>query len=448
MKKLIVGAAMLAVVMSGCKKDPDPTPVDTYTMEERARDGLYELMKVMYLWNTQIPTVKVSDYAGPDDLLEAMRYTAKDKWSFVTSYDDFIASMEGSFVGHGIRMGLDPSDNVRVVSLYKNSDLWPQGVRRGWIVVAVNDTPLAPIFIEGDGTAYNNVMGASTAGITNKFLFKKPDGTEVTLYSTKANFTINSVTADTVFDRPYGKTAYLCFESFIEPSEEELNTAFASFIAKGATNIIVDLRYNGGGYMSIAQQLASQIIGNSHTTDICYRLKYNTTVAADWDESYNFITTDTPLGVNKVVFITTRSSASASEVVINSLKPYMDVYLVGDTTHGKPVGMNLWGFPFPSSSVPDPDYEYVFAPITFEYVNASGEGRFYDGMVPNILAADDLTRDFGDTEELSLKAALSIIEGTTTKSAVSLPGKRSVIFSEGDQLPTNLILDSPKSFKK
>jgi C-terminal processing protease CtpA/Prc len=132
--------------------------------------------------------------------------------------------------------------------------------------------------------------------------------------------------------------------------------------------------------------------------------------------------------------------------VINSLKPYVSVTLVGDTTHGKPAGMNIWGYPFPSNSNPNPDYRYVFAPITFEYVNASDEGRFYEGIAPDVKAADDITRDFGDPEEASLAAAIAVLQGTKAKS--STPVRRSRVFTEGDQLPTNLILGPPQPFLK
>jgi C-terminal processing protease CtpA/Prc len=444
MKKVILLSILLIPLVYSCKKDPDP--VDEYTIEERARDGLYDLMKYVYLWYNTMPTVKASDYAGPEEILEALRYTPRDRWSFVADFESFMASMEGSFVGHGIRMGLDDNDNVRVVSLYEGSDLWPKGVRRGWIVKSVNNTLLAPLFISGNDAAYNALMGASTAGIVNTFTFIKPDGSEVTYTSTKASFTINSVTAATILDLSSGKTGYLCFETFIDPSEQELNEAFADFKANNVTDLIIDLRYNTGGYMDIAQQLSSLVLSWDDTTQVCYKLKYNSLVGPQWDESYNFTRTESPLGLNRVVFITTRSSASASEVVINSLKPYIDVKLVGDTTHGKPAGMNIWGFPFPSDSDPEPDYQYVFAPITFEYVNASDEGRFYDGMPPDVRAADDITHDFGDPEETSLKAAIGILEGT--KAATATPFRRTRIYSEGNQLPTELFLGPPQSFRK
>jgi carboxyl-terminal processing protease len=441
MKKIILIIALLIPLVFSCKKEPEPVPV-VPTMAEKARDDLYDLMKIVYLWYDKIPTIKVSDYEGPADILEAMRYVPKDKWSFVANYDDFMNMMGGSFVGHGISLALDPGNQVRIVSIYHNCDLWPKGVRRGWIIKEVNDTPLAPIFIAGDNTAYNNLMGPSTAGLTNKFLFIKPDGSEVTYTSTKASFTINSVTTSTVLDLPGGKTGYLCFETFIEPSEQELNDAFAYFKANNITDLIIDLRYNRGGYLNIAQQLASLVMGAADTTKICVKLKFNNQVAADWNESYNFIRTASPLGLNRVVFITTGSTASASEVVINSLKAYITVKLVGSTTEGKPTGMNLWGYPFPTSSDQNPDYQYVFAPVTFEYVNALDQGGFYDGMTPDVLAGDDITHDFGDPEELSLKAAIAVLEGK--KAASALPVRSSTIYTEGNQLPANLFLSPVK----
>ena len=444
MKRIILITLLVIPLLSGCRKDPDP--VDEYTLEERARDGLYDLMKYAYLWYNAMPTVKISDYDGPEEILEALRYKTRDKWSFVTDYESFMASMQGTFVGHGIRMSLDNSNNVRVVSLYDGSDLWPKGVRRGWIVREINDTPVAPIFISGDDAAYNSLMGPSTAGYTNKFLFQKPDGTTVTYSSTKSSFTINSVTAAKVLDLTSGKTGYLSFETFIDPSEQELNEAFADFKANNITDLIVVLGYNGGVYLYFAGRLSSLVMKAADTTKVCYTLKYNSLVGPDWDESFKFVRTESPLGLDRVVFITTRSSASASEVVINSLKPYVNVTIVGDTTHGKPAGMNIWGYPFPSNSNPDPDYEYVFAPITFEYVNSTGEGRFYEGMIPDILAADDITRDFGDPQEASLAAAIGFLQGTKAKS--SSPPRRSRVFSEGDQLPVNLYLGPPQSFRQ
>ncbi|MCK7538783.1 MAG: S41 family peptidase [Marinilabiliales bacterium] len=142
-------------------------------------------------------------------------------------------------------MSLDNSNNVRVVSLYDGSlTLWPKGVRRGWIVREINDTPLLRSSFQAMMLPTMPLWVPSTAGITNKFLFQKPDGTTVTFSSMKSSFTINSVTAAKVLDLTSGKTGYLSFETFIDPSEQELNEAFADFKASNVTDLIIDLRYN------------------------------------------------------------------------------------------------------------------------------------------------------------------------------------------------------------
>ncbi len=445
MKRLLLILLLIIPLLHSCKPDkPDPDP--TYTLRERARDGLYDLMKYVYLWYDKMPTVKASDYQGPEDILEALRYRPLDRWSFIADYQAFMASMQGSFVGHGIQLALDNSNNVRVVSLYHGSDLWPKGVRRGWIVKTVNGTALAPIFISGNSSAYNALMGPGTAGITNTFTFINPEGDEVTYASTKAGFTVNSVAEAKTLDLSSGKTGYLSFSTFIEPSEQELNEAFAGFKADNVTDLIIDLRYNTGGYMNIAQQLSSLVLSPGDTTKVCYKLAYNPLIGPEWNETEKFMKTGSPLGLDRVVFITTRSSASASEVVINSLRPWISVYLVGDTTHGKPTGMNVFGFPFPSASQPKPDYKYVFAPVTFEYLNANNDGRFYGGMAPDVLAPDDITHDFGDPEEASLKAAINLLKGL--KAAPAMPVRRNDIWREGSLPPADLFLAPPQPFVK
>jgi len=442
MKRIILITILLIPLLAGCKKDPDPEPVDEYTFEERARDALYDLMKAVYLWYDKMPVIKLSDYPGPAELLAALRYKTYDNWSQVVDYDAFMAYYAGEFVGHGISMGLDQTGQVRILTIYKNSDLWPKGVRRGWILKKVNGIDIAPIMLSGDGTAWNTAWGASTAGVTNTLLFVKPDAAEVTLTSTKTALTVNTVMADTVFDRSGRKIAYLCFDAYLETSEAELNEAFAYFVDKGATDLIIDLRYNGGGLSDVALQLASLVVDNTYTDKVCVKYKYNALVASDWDKTYNFLTTTSPLGLDKVVFITTRGSASASEYTINSLKPWIDVTLVGDTTYGKPVGSHAWAYPFPSNSVPEPDYEYIYSVIAFKYVNSMNEGDFFGGIPPDVLVNDDITRDFGDTEELSLKAALAVIEGTKAGSAI--PYHRTKVFTESPKMLPSLIDKLPK----
>jgi C-terminal processing protease CtpA/Prc len=271
MKKLLFALILLISVITSCKKEisvPDVTPA-------MARDSLYFLMKDVYYWYNLMPSVNRESYADPYTLLDAMKYKELDRWSFVADYDQFNQKMQGEYVGHGFRIGLDDNDTVRIALIYKYSPLYQLGVRRGWVVRKINDKDLAPIFIAKDGKAYTDLIGPNVAGITNKFLFKKPDGSTMTISSTKSSFTVNSVILFDTLHLKSGITGHLVFDSFIEPSEDELRQAFKFFAENNVQDLIVDLRYNSGGYLYIAQLLASYISGNGYTNTIFAKITYN-----------------------------------------------------------------------------------------------------------------------------------------------------------------------------
>jgi|WetSurMetagenome_2_1015567.scaffolds.fasta_scaffold95948_2 carboxyl-terminal processing protease len=428
MKRFVFIALAVVLALSGCKKS------NVNTADQDARDALYTIMNQWYFWYDKMPTVTKGDYDNPADLLEAMRYTTYDKWSFTEDYDTFVSEMSGGFVGHGIRVGLDSDKNARIVSIYSGSDMYSQGVRRGWIIKTINGTELAPILIAEDATAYNNLMGASTAGLQNTFVFVKPDNTEVTIVSTKQSFTVNTVLAADTLHLSSGITGYLAFDAFYSSSKTELSTAFAYFSSCGATDVIVDLRYNTGGYLDVAQLLASYLAGNSFTTKTFIKYEFNDLQATKYNSTDKFTTTSYPMNLSRVVFITSRSTASASEVVISSLKPYIDITLVGDTTYGKPCGMNVFDY----------NKEYVFAPITFEYTNANNYGEFYKGMAVDVIATDDITHDFGNRNEACLAAAINYLEGGTKGKADVESIRQPKIFREGKKANNNLFLNTPE----
>lgn len=430
MRRLTFIALLISLLVSSCVKKEEEK-----TVAQLARDEMYDLMKTWYLWNDKMPVVDVNDYADPYELLDALRYTDYDKWSFAADYDEFTAEMSGSFVGHGIRVGLDGNNLARIVTIYSGSDLYAAGVRRGWIIKTINGTALAPILIANDGTAYNNLMGASTAGVTNNFVFENPDGIETPISSTKASFTINTVLNYDTLHLSSGITGYLAFDAFLSSSPAELETAFLYFKACSVTDIIVDLRYNGGGYVNVAQLLSSYIAGNSYSTKKWIEVSYNSTLSATENSSYKFATTSYPLDLTKAVFITTKGSASASEVVISSLMPYITVKLVGTKTHGKPCGMDIFQY----------NHKYVFAPVTFEYKNSVGYGSFYGGIPVDVTASDDITHDFGDRNETSLAAAIALLEGSTPPKSLSGEISSTVVFNENMKSQNNLLIDNIKA---
>jgi carboxyl-terminal processing protease len=396
-------------VFASCKKDNVPPPVTTLT-PAMARDSLYDIMNSWYYWNDVMPVVNKDNYADPYLLMEAMRYKTLDRWSFVADYDEFMAEMQGTFVGHGFRIGLDEANKARIAMIYSGSPLYAYGVRRGWIVKKINDTDVAPILLAQDGTAYTDLIGPGEAGITNKFLFQTPDGKDSLIMSTKASFTLNSVIlADTLHLSTGVTTGHMVFDAFISPSEEELATAFSYFAANGVQDLILDLRYNGGGYLYIAQELASYIAGNANHGNDFIKIIFNSHHQGS-NATFPLISTPTPLSLSRIVVITTRETASASECVMNGLKPYMSVISIGDTTNGKPVGM----------SGGEIGKKYFVAPVTFKDVNKNDEGDFFGGIPPAVIVSDDITHNFTDRDELCLKAAISYLETGSVPTSKSM----------------------------
>jgi C-terminal processing protease CtpA/Prc len=433
MKKLIIIFYITIAIISSCKKDVTPAVVktvtiDSLTTDEQARDYLYTAMNQYYLWYNHMPVVVKADYKDPYTLLDAMRYKTLDRWSFVQTYDEYVAQSQGSFVGHGISLGLDPANQVRIAQIYNNSPLYALGVRRGWIVKKLNGTDLAPVFAAKDAAAYNQLIGASTAGVTNTFLFQTPAGKDSTIVSTKAAFTLNTVILADTLHLKTGITGHLVFDEFIPPSNAELQTAFAYFSLNNINNLIVDLRYNGGGDLSVLQNMASYVAGAAKYNTTFLTLTYNDK-NSQYNVSYPFKQVNYPLTISKLIVITTRGTASASEDFINGLKPGLEVTTIGDTTNGKPVGMN--GFLYKTA--------YVFFPITFNVVNSAGQGDFFKGFAPAKYVRDDITHDWNNRNEACLKEAIYYLENgaVSAKSLYLNQPSRTVVFPENPSKNNN-----------
>ena len=423
MKKLFLIFFLTAIISSSCKKTVTPTTTDT--VATLARDDLYSLMQEWYYWYKYLPAVTLTDYKDPYELMNALRYKTLDRWSFVDDYNAFVANMNGTFVGHGIRMGLDALGKARIVTIYKNSPLYTNGkggpgVRRGWIIKTLNGTDLAAVIASGNATTYSNLIGASTAGVINTFVFQTPRGNDTTAVTSKQSFDVNSVMLYDTLTLQSGKTGHLVFDEFISPSTQELKTAFAFFKAQGVKDLILDLRYNNGGILDVATQLASYIAGTNFFSTPFIKSSYNDKKAAANDTTINFQSVAYPLNLSRLVVITTGETASASEEVINGLKSHMLVTTIGDTTNGKPTGMNVWQY----------QYTYIFAPVTFKLVNSAGQGDFFAGFAPAKYVTDDITHDFNDKNESCFKEAIYFLEHGSVSTKGTYIYKPSIQYSE------------------
>ncbi|MEO5984134.1 MAG: S41 family peptidase [Ferruginibacter sp.] len=411
-------------IFSSCQKGDDlvasapalATPVITPVSAVVLKDSALLISKDIYLWADQLPaSLNAQNYADLGKVMEAIRpYSIEpgftqpvDRWSFAmkkTEWDQISGGMGSTFGttsgtagDFGMTVFFRAEGDLRVRLVEPNSPSGLVGIRRGWRITQINGN--SNIATSNADFIINNVYNATTSSIT----FQKPDGSFTTLTLTAGHYTEKPVYLDTVYNINNTKIGYLVFNSFLGNQSQiqaEFARVFSNFSSQGVTKVIVDLRYNGGGYVDLQSKLANYLVNSSANGQLMMKQVYNNKNAQN-NRTTNFQKAGN-LNLNDVYFIVGRSTASASELLINNLKPYMEVKLVGGTTHGKPVGF----FPIPVG-----DW-YIF-PVSFRTTNKNNEGNYFNGFPVNAQVADGLDKDWGDTNETSLA---SVIRNITTGS--------------------------------
>jgi len=204
---------------------------------------------------------------------------------------------------------------------------------------------------------------------------------------------IQTVLYSSVFEEGNDTIGYFVFTSFIDTSFDELQALFENFRNRGVNKLVIDLRYNGGGAIWIADALASWVFGDNRG-EVFAEIRYN---AQNQDKNYSYAMVSMNEGLNgldEVVVITSGETCSASEMLINGLKPFLPVTTVGGTTCGKPVGMS-----------PKRICDKMLLAVNFAVYNADGEGDYFDGITAQCPAQDDPSLPFGDNGDPMLQAA-------------------------------------------
>jgi len=389
--KGLLFSILIVFFLPQCKKEVNPGTQPT--LEEMARDEFYKVMKDWYLWYDKMPMVDVAQYSTASDLLEALRYQPLDKWSYITTLEQFTSYFEeGTYEGHGFGFTFDDEGKAWITFVFKTSDLYPQGVRRGWQILQINSTDVNPQI------DISNLMVGTTIGSVDRFTFLKPDSSIIELSSTRKLIKMNTVLESDTLHVGSKIVGHLVFKSFLQPSLAELDTVFEFFHTVGATDLILDLRYNSGGRMDVAGKLAGFIAGTANAGKPFLKYEHN-----DKRTSYNsevtFPDETNALSLSQVVVIASKGTASASEALINGLKPYMKVVQIGDSTYGKPVGMHTWTYAD----------EYAFVPISFKILNVDGVGDYFAGLPPNSYVIDGVSKAFSDKNEPELKEAIQYL---------------------------------------
>jgi len=439
MQKVVIFILLLIVSVSGCEAflthDAD---VEYYSVCERRYPDAdecsqafincmaYAYMKDWYLWYEHLEKIEPADFTTLSDMVKALRYKEGDvqidRFSYSVKKEEHDNYYSGKRYGMGTSWKRDEENRLFVTIVYPTSPADVAGLKRGQEILEINGFTVEELdanaaynqehssdadFVKK--TDWSNVYNAENEGEpVNIQLFEDGEKViETTVYL--GDYTQQSVLKTAIIDNQGVKTGYIHFKAFITPSAEELNEAFAEFKKEKIEELVVDLRYNGGGLVRISEQLINLIAGKTVKDEHIIKILYNDK-HTDSNSHYSGKVLDSSMDLKKVAFITTKGTASASEMVINSLDPFIEVSVIGATTYGKPVGMN-------SRSICD----QTIVPITFKNANAVDFGDYYHGIPADCNSDDDFKHDFGDERESSLKEALNYLKtGKCSETAMTL----------------------------
>jgi carboxyl-terminal processing protease len=370
--------------------------------------------------------INLANYATANDLLDFLRYqpTQFDRgFSFITTVaadQQFLG--QGEFVGFGFGskfVDAPLNEDLRFTRVFAGSPADQAGFQRGFRILELDGRTIAEI---NQAEGVNAALGPADEGFTVEFLIRDSNGMEFTVQVSKALVTIDPVppVPNRIIDfngRPVG---YINFRTFISTADPALDGVFAQFQAQNVRDLIIDVRYNGGGLVSVAERLGDLIGGAALPAgSIFSRTLFNPDRASNNDERRFAQLANSIAMLDSVVFIITGSSASASELMINSFLPHTTVVIVGSLSGGKPVGQSAFDFCANTQR---------FRLVTFEIVNALNQGRYFGGIPADCPAEDDLDFPLGDANEASLAAALTRID---TGQCPPLPAVLKPQFNQG-----------------
>lgn len=361
------------------------------------------LMFRNYLWYQQMPqTVNLTQFNSTNQLVQALS-APDDRFSYTLSADEYESRfINARFFGFGMSFSIVDNDSALLVRfVYDNGSAAEEGLRRGDRITEIEGKSVQQWYADiAAGIATNEDMfGGNDDGVMRDFVWSKPDGTEIQASFIKREVTTNTVLHTSVIEQEGQRIGYLVFNSFIELSESELEEAFSYFKQQNIDELVLDVRYNGGGLIRVASQLASHIAWPKVQDETFVTFAYNNKNSQN-NETWPFSLGQRGqsfLDLDRVMVLTTPGSCSSSELVINSLSPFIDVVQIGGATCGKPVGQSPEYF--------DSRRQVMFA-VNFQTVNALGFGDYFDGLMPNCPASEVINGDWGTEDEPLLAEAL------------------------------------------
>jgi hypothetical protein len=411
MRKFLV-MTLAALLVAGCDVSSDdsftgpPTSCSNIGQKQFVLDALYD----WWLWNDDLPAnISIADYATPEELVFRVTETYGPRRSDGTPVDRFssVASLvadqqffgEGKFEGFGFRFNfVDFLPPFQILGTFADSPAGASALARGQTVITLNGrTPEQIQASEGINAFFSN-------NDTVTFVVEDIQGNVLPpIEITRGIVTIDPVPQVRTINIGDGvpPVGYIQFESFISTAEPVFATAFAEFAAAGVTDIIIDMRYNGGGLVRTAELLGDYLGSVGNPGEVFSRTEFNADRAPDYNTVDFFANPAVANGLNtsRLIVIASGGTASAAELVTNSLIPYAEVWIVGENTFGKPVGQV--GIEF---------CDKILRPTSFLTTNALGDGDYFDGLPVDCPAIDDVSTAVGADDDPRVVAALSVVQ--------------------------------------
>lgn len=349
-----------------------------------------DYMRDDYFWYNDIPNnIDPSDYNSVFELLDAIR-SPIDRFSYVLTEAEYQSRfVDAEYIGFGLATRT-LGNRLLLNYVYPDSPAAQAGMQRADEITAIDGTSVATLIANG---SLNQALGAKNVGVTVEFTWQRPDGTEFTELVSKTEVETNTVLAIERFTVGERDVGYYVLNSFIDRTGADLNNAYDALM--GVDELVIDVRYNGGGLIRYANQASSQAAGNNVLGFDFVTLLFNDkNTTNNYTSQFELIDGVRQLDLDRVFVLTTGASCSSSELLINSLKPFIEVVVIGQPTCGKPVGQS-----------PQPFCDKRSFVINFETVNAEGEGRYFDGIAPTCQANDNLVADWGQNGDPLLDEA-------------------------------------------
>ncbi len=404
----------LAFVLAACGSSDSATPLATNGAPNANSapvadssnadiNFLVSYMKDWYLWNDRLPKIDIKPFKTTDEALTALK-VSEDRYSFIDNAATFAAFFdEGKTVGFGLGLSVI-ANNLFVRVVQPNSNAAAQAIERGDQILSIDDVPITTLIAENRLDA---AIGPSTIGFGARFRVQRGVVVrDVTL--TKSEYLLKYVLAPTVIDNAGRKTGYLYFTSFGQPGKAEWQSAINTILAAGATDLVVDLRDNGGGLLSLASELSASLVPRTTAGNLAFQLQFNSLHSSS-NTRYNYASDLNAGRFERLAWITSPRTCSASEAMITAVMPYRAASRIGETTCGKPVGFT-----------PPQFNGKVYNIVSFKSTNRDGFSDYFNGLAADCASSStDLSRALGDPLEVRLASALQRLATGTCPAAAT-----------------------------